>query len=456
MEEKSEERMNREKRRRWPFFAGGVLCGALLSAGLFVWSTGFISIPFLGSFVLGRDPMAGVQRASASEAARDGLNYGKINLKLRWIDTLLSREFYYEEDPQAMEDGIFTGLMYGLSGQDPYAAYFSAEEFAEELIDTRGNYYGIGALISQDPETKVMTIAEVYADSPAKKAGLKEGDILKEVNQEDVTYMELSTVVDAYVKGPEGSYVNLTVDRSGEQVELQIQRGKVEMPSVYASMLKDGDGRKTGYIYVSTFEIATVGQFQKAVNDLTAKGAEGLIIDLRDNPGGVMESALSMLDYLIEDTDSRYGEKEAVKDGKGKALLLYTEGKQGRNFTSYAEDGHAVELPMAVLINEHSASASEIFAQVMKDYEKAEIVGVKSYGKGIVQTEEALPDGSAVKYTSAQYFTPSDYAVHGVGVMPDVTVDPDEAFLASGADAENPNPSVDNQLREALTALYAE
>lgn len=439
---------------RWPVFLIGAVFGCLLSAAVYIYSTGFINIPFLGSFVIGGNPQDTV--ASASDAEQTGLNYGKINLKLRMIQSILEQDYYYDEDTQAVEDGIFTGMLYGLTETDRYAAYYSAEEFAEQLNSTRGNYYGIGALISQDPETNTMTVEKVYAKSPAEEAGLLAGDILKMVNREDITYMDLSTVVDDYVKGEEGTYVNLTVERAGETVELQIMRGKVEIPSVYTTLLSEEEagGRKTGYIYVSGFEVATVNQFKEAVDGLLEDGAEGIVIDLRDNPGGVMDSALSMLDYLLADNIGAFSANEENGSDKGKTLLLYTENKQGREDSFYASDKHETDIPLTVLMNGNSASASEIFAGVLKDYQKAKIVGTTSYGKGIVQTEFPLPDGSAIKYTSSQYFTPSGYAVHGQGVVPDVEEEADEAFLEAGADPENPDPEVDNQLAEAIRELY--
>ncbi|MDO4265635.1 MAG: S41 family peptidase [Eubacteriales bacterium] len=449
MDDKAVER----RKRRWPSFLAGAVCGALFAAAVYVYSTGFINIPFLGSIVIGGDPQKTVETASGSDAARAEINYGRVNLKLRMIQSILVQDYYYDEDAQAVEDGIFTGMMYGLTETDRYAAYYPAEEYAEQLNSTRGNYYGIGALISQDPETNTMTVEKVYAKSPAEEAGLLAGDILKRVNREDITYMDLSTVVDDYVKGEEGTYVNLTVERGGETVELQIKRGKVEIPSVYASLLSEEGGRKTGYIYVSGFEVATVGQFKEAVDAFIEEGAEGLVIDLRDNPGGVMDSALSMLDYLLADNIGAFSADEKTAD-KGKTLLLYTENKQGRADSFYASDKHEVKLPVTVLMNANSASASEIFAGVLKDYQKAEIVGTTSYGKGIVQTEFPLPDGSAIKYTSSQYFTPSGYAVHGQGVAPDVEIEASEEFLETGADPENPDPDADNQLAEAIRELY--
>ena len=444
------------KKRSFGMFLGGAVFGFLAAAVVYVFSTGFINIPFIGSLVFGTNPSAAVSgQATPSDAASGRLNYGRINLKLHLIQNILEREYYYAEDAQKVEDGIFTGMMYGLNEEDPYAAYFPAEAFAEELNTTKGNYYGIGALISQNPETKVMMVEEVYADSPAEKGGLKAGDILKEVNREDVSDMDLSTVVEDYVKGPEGTAVNLTVERGSEILELQVMRGQVEIPSIFASELSaEKAGKKTGYIYVSTFDQATVGQFQEAVDALTANGVEGLVIDLRDNRGGVMQSALSMLDYLLADNISAFSKTEEDGENKGKTLLLYTEDKNGRNASFYAEDRHAVELPVCVLVNANSASASEIFAAVMKDYQKAQIVGTTTYGKGIVQTEVALPDGSAIKYTSAQYFSPSGYAVHGKGVEPDVTVEVSEEFKEKGANAKKPDVTVDNQLSAAVKALY--
>ena len=452
------EARHKKNRRGIGMFFGGVVFGFLASVAVYIFSTGFLNIPFIGSLVLGTDPAGTVSgQATPSDASSSKLNYGRINLKMHLIQNLLDREYYYTENTQKVEDGIFTGMMYGLNEEDPYAAYYPAEAFADEMNTMKGNYFGIGALISQDPETNAMTVVEVYSDSPAEKGGLKAGDVLKAVNREDVSDMNLSTVVNEYVKGPEGTAVNLTVDRGGETVELQVMRGQVEIPSIFATELSAKEaGRKTGYIYVSTFDQATVGQFQEAIDAFTANEVEGIVIDLRDNLGGVMHSALSMLDYLLEDDISTFSETEEDGANKGKTLLLYTEDKNGRNESYYAEDGHAVDLPVTVLVNANSASASEIFAAVMKDYQKAEIVGTTTYGKGIVQTEVPLPDGSAIKYTSAQYFSPSGYAVQGRGVEPDKTVEASEEFLEKGANAKEPDISLDDQLAAAVQELYRE
>ena len=449
--------MEIQKKRRWPVFLFGTVFGFVLSVCIYVYSIGFINIPFLGTLMIGGNPQETVGlAASSSEALRADLNYGRINLKMHLIQNILEQDYYYDEDAQAVEDGIFTGMMYGLTETDRYAAYYSAEEFAEELNASRGDYYGIGALISQDPDTNAMTVEEVYAKSPAEEAGLLPGDILKAVNREDITYMDLSTVVDDYVKGKEGTYVNLTVDRDGESVELQIMRGRVEMPSVYTTMMPEEvtGSKKTGYIYIRQFEVATVNQFKEAIDQFISEGAEGIVIDLRNNPGGVMDSALSMLDYLLPDNIGAFSASEADASNQGKTLLLYTENKHGRASSFYASDRHETEIPITVLMNGNSASASEIFAGVLKDYRKAKIVGETSYGKGIVQTEFPLPDGSAIKYTSSQYFTPSGYAVHEQGVTPDVPVEASEALQEAGADAKNPDPAVDNQLAAAIMALY--
>lgn len=438
---------------RIPAFCCGALCGAAVCAAAFLASTGFINLAFIKSVLLETNPFE--TQASASEATRTELNYGLINLKMRTIQNILSEDYYYTEDAAKVEDGIFTGMMYGLTEEDPYAAYYPAEMNAENILLREGNYYGIGAVVSQDPETKQMTIEEVYEGSPAEAGGMKEGDVICRVDGTDVSGMELSAVVDDYIKGPEDSEVIVTVERDGKELSLTLRRGKVEIPSVYASMLPETEsGRKTGYLYVSEFDTATVGQFESGIEQLREEGAEGLIVDLRDNPGGNMDSVLAMLDYLLPDQLGTFSQSEADGADKGRTLLLYTETKHGRADSYYASDGHFVELPIAVLINGQSASASEIFASVAKDYQLGKIVGTTSYGKGIVQKELSLPDGSAIKYTSEQYFSPSGYAVHGKGVTPDVVSEPDEEFLKQGADVRHPDPETDNQLADALSALY--
>ena len=222
-------------------------------------------------------------------------------------------------------------------------------------------------------------------------------------------------------------------------VDLTITRRKIEVPTVEFRMLDD----KTGYVAVSEFDLVTVEQFEQAIDELTAKGMKQLVIDLRNNPGGILDSAVAMVDYLLPDDISTY------KKGEGKSLIVYTADKNQEGETYTASDGHSVDIPMAILVNGDSASASEVFTGAMKDYDKAVVVGTTSYGKGIVQNLIPLGDGSAIKVTTAHYYTPSGFDLHGKGIEPDVEVELDEKLKTQAVIA----PEEDNQLKKAVEVL---
>lgn len=230
---------------------------------------------------------------------------------------------------------------------------------------------------------------------------------------------------------------------------MTVARKKIDSPSVYHSFIEQG-GKKYGYIYVSQFAGNTLKPFSEAVDDITKENAAGMIIDLRDDPGGDMNVCLDMVDYLLPDDLTVY----PVEIETGQALLLSIVDKKGNADRYMAGDGHSVDMPAVILVNENSASASEIFTGVMKCY-GYKTVGVNTFGKGIVQTVRTLSDLSGFKYTSAEYVLPDGEKIHGKGILPDVVIEPSEEFLEHGADPENPDPSIDNQLNKALECLGA-
>ncbi len=338
------------------------------------------------------------------------------NEKLESIEALIDDNFYFEDDDQAKQDGIIRGYMESLD--DPYSIYYTAEEYASFMEDTGGEYVGVGVQVSQNIETKVITVTKVF-DGPAKEAGILSEDVIIKVNGEDITSQEIDAVVDK-IKGEEGTEVTVTVYRASDSKEYDftMPRRKVENPTVEYKMLDNN----IGYIQVSSFYEVTGEQFVEAVINLQANGMEGLIVDLRDNGGGLLDIAVSMLDYMLP-------------EGK----IVYTADKDGNvtsEFTSDAEN--KFDMPLAVLVNGYSASASEIFAGAIKDYGTGTIIGTTTYGKGIVQRVFPLEDGSAVKLTIAKYFTPNGNDIHEVGIVPDVEVELDiDAYRESEGEKDN-------------------
>ncbi len=335
-------------------------------------------------------------------------------------------QYYYEDiDQNALIEGMYAGMVSGLG--DPYSSYYTAEEYASLMEGTSGTYYGIGAVLTQNINTKIVTILHVYPGTPAEEAGVKDGDLIVKVGDIDGDSMELSELV-TYIKGEEGTTVHLELMREGEKdnIELDVERRKIEVPTVQYQMLEGN----TGLIQITEFSEATPEQFSDAIKDLQGQGMTSVIMDLRDNPGGVLQSVCKMLDELLPE-----------------GILVYTEDKYG-NRSDYKSDKSCMDIPMAVLINGNSASASEIFAGAIKDYKYGTLIGTTSFGKGIVQTIIPMEDGSAVKVTMAKYFTPNGNYIHDAGITPDIELE----YEYQGED-ETYNPMHDNQVVKALEVL---
>ncbi|MGN0505620.1 MAG: S41 family peptidase [Lachnospiraceae bacterium] len=347
--------------------------------------------------------------------------------KLELLENLI--EWYYMDETtvDALQTGAYKGMLEALG--DPYSCYYTAEEYAALMESTNGIYCGIGAYVSQNVNTKIITIIKPFVDGPAYNAGMLPGDIIYKVDDVDVTGMDINSVV-AMMKGEPDTKVTVTVVREGvsDPIELEITRGVIEVPTIEYEMLADN----IGYVLISEFDEVTVDQFKNAVEALKADGMRALVIDLRDNPGGLLSSVVDMLDYMLP-----------------KGLIVYTEDKYGDKEEYRSTDEETFELPLAVLINGNSASASEIFAAAVQDYELGTLVGTTSFGKGIVQSIFPLSDGTAVKLTIARYYTPSGRCIHGIGVEPDIVVElADELKQKVTIEHEE-----DNQLQEAIDYL---
>ena len=414
-------------------FWKGVMVGVFVTAFVCLATVGAsIGIYMFGRQILmragGTDGGSG-QEASSSEAV--SLDMNTVTSKLNVILDLINEVYLFDTDPGVEEAGIYKGLMYSLG--DLYADYYTPEEMTAMMEETNGEYCGIGAMISQDRRTSVATVIKVYKDSPAEEGGLLPGDILYRVDGLDVSSMDLDTIVSQHVRGEENTPVTLTVYRDGAEVELTMNRRKLEMQTVEHEMLSDG---KTGYLLVTEFDTVTAEQFKKAMDSLVAEGMEQLVLDLRNNPGGELNAAVSMIDYLLPD---------------GKTIVSIAD-KNGEGETYSAKDGHQVNIPMVILVNGNSASASEVFTGAMKDNHMASIVGTTTYGKGIVQSLYTLQDGSGVKLTTEHYYTPDKTDIHGAGIEPDVSVELNEDLLTM---IEIPKDQ-DNQLQTALSVLNGE
>ena len=343
----------------------------------------------------------------------------KLNMLTKYID----KYYLGDIDSELMEESLADGLITGLG--DKYAEYYTVEEFADLIESTEGAYCGIGVAVVQTTTGEIY-IYTVYSGSPAEEAGLMSGDII--VEADGVREFEDLDDLVSIVKGEEGTTVDLVILRDEEEIPVTVERRTIELDTVSYEMLDNN----IGYIYIEQFDKVTAEQFNQALDDLESQGMESLILDLRDNPGGDYDTVVAMADRVLPE-----GPIMTVKDNQGN---IKTENSDAENY---------LDLPMAVLINENSASAAEVFVGAIQDYNMATIVGKTSYGKGVVQSVYKFPDGSGVKFTTEQYYTPSGDSIHGVGIVPDIEVDLPEDIYDDGIfDFEE-----DTQLQAAIEAL---
>lgn len=367
--------------------------------------------------------LPGGKERSAQES--DSVINDQSEQKIKALEALVEEYYYLDEvSAQQMEEGLYRGLISALD--DPYSEYYDAEEYESMIRKTTGVSYGIGAYIGLDKEMGMPQISSVMEGTPAKEAGLLAGDIIYKVNDEYTQGMSVSEVV-SRVKGEENTKVHLTIYREGESdyLEFDIVRQKmIELETVVYEMLEND----IGYVAIGEFDDVTLDQYKEAMAVLRETGMKGLILDLRSNPGG----------NLITVTEIA---REILPAG----LIVYTEDKSGQRSEYTCDGSKELDVPLVVLINEYSASASEILAGAIKDYNKGTLVGTTTYGKGIVQRILTMSDKTAVKLTVSAYFTPSGANIHGVGVEPDI-----ELKFDSKAYTDN---GYDNQLEKAIEIL---
>ena len=346
--------------------------------------------------------------------------------KIEYLEKLIDQEYLGEVDNDEMAEGVYAGLVYGLG--DVYSRYYTADEYAQETASTDGAYAGIGVSIQKNKNGGVQ-IAECYEGGPGADAGLQTGDVITAINDTDVTDMELSDVV-SLIRENKDTTIVLTVFRENEEKsrEISVDVTDVELPSVFGEMLD----KKTGYIQITQFTGVTPQQYKDMFAELKDKGMERLVIDLRDNPGGLLTSVCDIL-------------REILPEG----LIVYTEDKDGNREEETCDGKNKLNMPLAVLVNENSASASEIFAGAVQDHGVGTIVGTTTYGKGVVQELRQLSDGSAVKLTVSNYYTPNGNSINKVGIKPDVEVKLASVLL----NKDEITHEEDNQLQKALNVI---
>ena len=342
--------------------------------------------------------------------------------KIGLLEDTIKQYFWQDVDSDTLEAGVYKGLLDSLD--DPYSVYYTHDELVELQQQTEGVYYGIGAYIAQDTEMGYVRISKIIKNTPAEESGLQQDDYIYQVDGEDMQGKD-STYVVSKIKGEEGTKVTITVIREGESdpIDIEVERRKIESPTVEYQMFDNN----MAYIQITEFDLVTTEQFEKAYTQAKADGMKGLILDLRSNPGGNLSTVCDIARMILP-----------------KGLIVYTEDKYGKREEYTCDGTNEIKVPLVVLTNGYSASASEILAGAIKDYGIGTLVGTTTYGKGIVQKVINLSDGSAVKLTVSTYYTPNGNNIHKIGIDPDVEVE---------FDAEQYQNGVDNQLEKAKEIL---
>ena len=399
-------------------FVSGILVGCMVSlfilAGIYV---------FWG-FMYGFGSPFGIGAGSAADSGEllNDETLGKIEALEDVIDT-----YYYKTDVDKEEEavGMYKGLMDSLG--DPYSVYYTEEELNDLMTDTAGIYYGIGAYVSLDEDMNLPRISGVMPGTPAERAELMTDDIIYEVDKESTQGLKLDEVV-SLIKGPEGTTVHLTLLRGSkmEEIEVDVERSAVEVPTVNTKLL--GEKENIGYLQITEFDDITPDQFAEGMAELRESNIEGLIIDLRSNPGGSLQAVCDIARQILP-----------------KGIIVYTVDRNGEREDYTCDGAHEIDIPVVVLVNQYSASASEILSGAIKDYKLGKLVGMTTFGKGIVQRVFDLKDGTAVKLTVSNYYTPNGNNIHGIGIEPDVEVEYDADAYAKD--------KTDNQLDKAVEVM---
>lgn len=403
-------------------FLKGVLTGVLVTL-LIVAAALALTVNLLGSGSVG-------SLKADKDAVGTTILSDEVQKKIAELMRYINLYFYDEIDNEKLAEGMYSGLLEGLD--DKYTKYYTPQEYEDLQISATQNYYGIGAALSQEKESMQVTITHVYEGSPAQEAGLRDGDVVVMVEDIEAVSMELSDLV-THIRGEEGTNVHLQIYRTGETkyLEFDVKRANIDLPTVEHRLLNGN----IGYVQILDFGEPTVKQFEEAVADLEKQGMQGMILDVRDNPGGMITAVTGILDDILPE-----------------GTTVYIQDKYGKRQDYTSDDEKQMDYPIAVLINGNSASASEILAGAIRDYEYGTLIGTKSYGKGVVQSILELDDGDAIKLTTAKYFTPNGENIHGTGIKPDIELE----FEYLGDTAEEYDEMQDNQVQKAIEVLNKE
>lgn len=356
--------------------------------------------------------------------------YQTIIRKLSAIEAVINEYYVGDVDSYKLQEGIYKGFVSGVG--DAYTTYYTQKEYDEFKEEASGIYNGIGIQMALETEDNSIIISQVFEGSPAEEVGLLVNDKIINVAGKNVSGNDFNTVPEL-VAGAKDTTVSITVYRPSDNrhYEFEVRRDNITYPTVNFKMLDD----ELAYIKITKFEDLTHKQFKEALNKSEASHAKGIVLDLRNNPGGLLRIAKEIVDELIP-----------------KGIIVSTKDKNGKG-TEYYADNQYTDIPLVVLINGSSASASEVVSGALRDYHRAKLVGETSFGKGIVQTIIPLTDGSAVKLTTSQYFTPSGECIQGIGIKPDVKVSLSVEKLLRGSKLED---TEDDQLQTAIKVLKEE
>lgn len=422
MEQETENLQETETKDNKNGFGKGMIAGMCITlvagfAAIMLWTYG------LGNYI-------DVYTKAKKQSEENTFFNSKVQNKLEELLGYINLYYYDEPERAKLEEGLYRGLLEGVD--DKYTAYYNPEEYKKLQESSTDIYYGIGAVLSQDKETMVVTISSVYEGSPSEKAGLKKDDIIVSVDDIESTTMELGELV-KHIRGEEGTTVHLKILREGDSDyrEMDVERADIDLPTVDSKMLE----HQIGYLQITDFGANTAAQFEEALQELQNQGMKALVLDVRSNPGGMIVAVTQILDDILP-----------------KGVTVYTQDKYGKKEVFESDDEKCLKMPIAVLVNGNSASASEILAGAIRDFEYGTLIGTTTYGKGVVQNIYPLKDGDAIKLTIAKYFTPSGENIHGKGITPDIELE----FEYSGDQTKEYDAMKDNQVLKALEVLEGE
>ena len=350
----------------------------------------------------------------------------KISKTLQYYKSFIQEKYFGEMDEDKMLESAIKGYVEGLG--DEYSEYITKEEMEDYMADATGKYVGIGVYISNNTKTNQIVVLAPMEGSPAEKAGIKSGDVISKVDGIEYKGEELSEA-SSKMKGEEGTKVKIEITRDEQKIELEVERKTIKVNHVEGKVLDNN----IGYIQISTFDDGCYEEFKEKYNELSSKNIKSLIIDLRNNGGGIVEESINIADMMVD---------------KDKTLLI-TAAKGGKEETTKSKTQKVIDMPIVFLVNEHTASASEILTVAVKEnLENVKVVGTKTYGKGVIQSIFTLSDGSGIKLTTNEYYTPNHNTINKVGITPDYEIE-----FPSGESIYSIDEEKDPQLQKAIELL---